>query len=412
MDIGGTFTDLVLETEAGVRLFKAPTIPDAPVQSVIDALTMAAQAHELSLAELLGRTDMFFHATTRSLNAIVTGTTAHTALLTTQGHPDVMVLREGGREYLFDFTIPYPEPYVPRSLTFEVPGRIGSDGGVVAPFDEQAVIDVCERITAAQVEAVAVCLLWSTINPEHELAVGRVLAERLPGIPVSLSHQVNPTLREYRRASSACIDASLKPIMTDYLRSLEGRLRESGFAGRLLMVSSVGGVLGVDDLARAPIHSINSGPSMAPIAGRAYARVEARSDVVIIADAGGTTYDVTVVRGGHIPWTRETWIGPRYSGHMTGFPSIDVKSVGAGGGSIAWVDPGGLLHVGPQSAGSFPGPACYGRGGTRPTVTDAALLLGYLDPAYFSDGAMRLDAEAAAVVVGRGSRRTARTGPH
>jgi N-methylhydantoinase A len=402
VDIGGTFTDLVLETEAGVRLFKAPTIPGDPVQSVIDAVAFAAAAHGRTVADLLGETEMFFHATTRSLNAIVTGTTARTALLVTAGHPDVMVLREGGRPNSFDFTIPYPEPYVPRSLTFEVPERVRSDGAVITPLDEAAVAAICERIKASGVEAVAVCLLWSTINPEHELAVGRVLAERLPDMPVTLSHQLNPTLREYRRASSACIDASLKPIMTDYLHSLEGRLRGAGFNGKLLMVSSVGGVLGVDDVAQAPIHSINSGPSMAPIAGRAYARVEAHSDIVIIADAGGTTYDVTVVASGHIPWTRETWIGPRYVGHMTGFPSIDVKSVGAGGGSIAWVDPGGLLHVGPQSAGSFPGPACYGRGGQAPTVTDAALLLGYLDPGYFADGAMTLDAEAATEVIRRG----------
>lgn len=401
VDIGGTFTDLVQHTASGVTLFKAPTIPDDPVRSVFDALERAAAAEGLTVRSILARTDVFTHATTRGLNAVVTGTTARTAFLTTAGHPDVLLLREGGRSDPFDFTVPYPEPYVPRSLTYEIPERITASGAILRPLDEAAVDAVCERLAGAAVEAVAVCLLWSVANAAHELKVGERLRARLPDVPFTLSHELNPTLREYRRAMSASIDASLKPVMTSYLGELTSRLRTAGFAGRLLMVTSIGGVLGVDDVARAPIHALKSGPAVAPIAGRAYAQADAGSDVAIVTDAGGTTYDVTLVSKGHVPWTRETWIGPTHASHITGFPSIDVRSVGAGGGSIASVDPGGLLHVGPESAGSIPGPACYGRGGTRPTVTDASVVLGYLDPLSFAAGSMTLDVEAAAAAIRR-----------
>ncbi|TPW16255.1 MAG: 5-oxoprolinase (ATP-hydrolyzing) [Acidimicrobiaceae bacterium] len=401
VDIGGTFTDLVIETMQGLELFKAPTVPADPIQGVMDVLRRAAEAKGVPLSEMLLQTERFTHATTRALNAVLTRTTAPTAFLTTAGHPDVLLLREGGREDPFDFTVPYPEPYVPRSLTYEVPERISSTGRVLVPLDEAAVDAICGRLLDADVKAAAVCLLWSTVNPAHELRVGELLAARLPQLPVTLSHELNPCLREYRRASSAAIDASLKPIMTDYLSSLTHRLRDAGLAGKVLMVTSIGGVLEIDDVARSPIHAINSGPSMAPVAGRAYAEAEGGTEVVIVADAGGTTYDVTMVRKGHIPLTRDAWIGPRFTGHITGFPSIDVKSVGAGGGSIAWVDAGGLLHVGPRSAGSVPGPACYGRGGTEATVTDAALVLGYLDPRSFSDGAMTLEPDASVAAVRR-----------
>ena len=348
------------------------------------------------------RTDMFIHSTTRAINAVVTGKTARTAFLTTRGHPDILLVREGGRTDAFNYRIPYPAPYVPRSLTFEVEERIGADGRIVRPLVAASVHDIADRLKAAGVEAVAVCLLWSIVNPAHELAVAAVLAERLPGVPVTLSHQLNPSLREYRRASSCCIDASLKPVMTRYLRALTSRLGESGLTGKMFAVTSQGGIADIEELAERPILSLNSGPSMAPVSGRHYALAErghTATTAAIVTDAGGTTYDVSLVRNGAIPWTRETWIGPIYQGHMTGFPSVDVKSIGAGGGSIASVDGGGMLHVGPQSAGSNPGPVCYGRGGVHPTVTDAALVLGYIDPDFFLGGRMALAVDAARTAV-------------
>ena len=395
IDIGGTFTDLVVEDDAGgVWLKKSPTTPHDPVEGILNALKSAAFSLDMSLGDLLGKGEMLIHATTRALNAVLTGNTAKTAFLTTKGHPDVLLMREGGGRDRFNNVQPYPEPYVPRSLTFEINERIAWDGTVIQQFDEKGAIEVIKRLAEEKVEAVGVCFLWSFANPEHELKMGELLDKYLPGIPYTLSHKLNPTMREYRRASSACIDASLKPIMTDYLHHLQDRLVKEGFNGRLLFVTSNGGLMDASIVADAPIHSLKSGPAMAPVAGRFYGEKDANLDAVIVADTGGTSYDVSLVRKGRIPWSRETWIGPEFHGHMTGFPSIDVESIGAGGGSIAWVDLGGMLHVGPQSAGSMPGPACYKRGGTKPTVTDACMVLGYLDPAYFLGGTMELDFDA------------------
>jgi N-methylhydantoinase A len=396
IDTGGTFTDLLVESDDGrLHMFKASTTPSNPIDGVLDALGKAADAFGQTLGDFLDSGSTLIYGTTHPINAIITGRTARTAFLTSKGHPDILTLREGGRSEPFNFTVPFPQPLVPRSLTWEVAGRLTADGSELEPFNEEQVLGVIRQMTEAGVEAVAVCLLWSVVNPSHEKRLGALLAEHMPAAAVTLSHEINPTLREYRRASSACIDASLKPMMETFLSALESRLADTGFRGRVLVVTSQGGVMDAAEVAKAPIHLINSGPSMAPVSGRYYAKLDEASDAAIIADTGGTTYDVSLVRRGTVPTTRETWIGQPYRGHMTGFPSVDVKSVGAGGGSIAWIDEGGMLHVGPQSAGSVPGPVCYRRGGTQPTVTDAAVVLGYVDPDFFLGGSMQLDAAAA-----------------
>ncbi|QEX14983.1 methylhydantoinase [Hypericibacter terrae] len=397
VDTGGTFTDLVIEDGDRLYLFKAPTTPANPIEGIIDVIDVAANGLSLSRQVLLQRTELFVHGTTTATNAIVTGRTAKTAFLTTAGHPDILVLREGGRIGLplFDYSIEYPKPYVPRALTFEIPERVGPDGQVLLALDEAVAREVIEWIAGTGVQAIAVCLLWSIVNPGHELRLEALIKELLPEIAVSLSHRVNPSLREYRRASATAIDASLKPIMGRYLGGLESRLRQEGYAGRLLVVTSQGMMKDAAEVAAAPIHAVKSGPAMAPVAGRHFATIAGLGDVAIVADTGGTTYDVALVRHGRIPETRETWIGRPYLGHMTGFPSIDIRSVGAGGGSIARVDEAGLLHVGPDSAGAVPGPACYGRGGDKPTVTDAALALGHIDPDFFLGGRMKLDLDLA-----------------
>lgn len=394
-DTGGTFTDLIVEDESGqLKMFKSSTTPADPVKGVINAVRLAAEDAGLLLADYLSRADTFIHGTTHAINAVITGGTARTALLTTEGHPDILVLREGGRSEPFNFTVAYPEPYIPRALTFEVPERVAADGKVIKNLDESAVIAICEKLRDAGIEAVAVALLWSVANGAHENRVREIISEHLPGVAVTLSSELNPTIREFRRASSAAIDASLKPLMGSYLGSLSQRLRESGFNGRLLMLTSQGGMADADEISRSPIRAINSGPSLAPIAGRYFGELARPGADIVVADTGGTTYDVSLVRGGRIPLTRDAWIGQPFRGHLTGFPSVDVQSVGAGGGSIAHVDKGGLLRVGPQSAGSTPGPVCYGRGGTEPTLTDACLVLGYVDPDYFLGGKMKLDREA------------------
>lgn len=402
VDTGGTFTDLIVEDDAGeLHMFKASTTAADPIRGVIDAMAVAAQDFGISLKDLLGRGSMFIYGTTHALNAVLTGNTARTAFLTTAGHPDILTLREGGRADAFDFTVPFPAPYVPRALTWEVGGRVLANGSELVSLDEAGVLTTVAAMKASNVEAVAVCLLWSIVNPAHELRIGELLQLHLPGVPFTLSHQLNPTLREYRRASSTCIDASLKPMMAAYLTSLSARLADAGFSGRTLVVTSQGGVMDAAQAAAAPIYLVNSGPSMAPVSGRYFADVDEHTDTAIIADTGGTTYDVSLVRRGEVPWTRESWIGQPYRGHMSGFASVDVTSVGAGGGSLAWVDGAGMLRVGPQSAGSLPGPACYGRGGLQPTVTDASVVLGHLDPEFFLGGAMKLDRATACRAIER-----------
>ena len=396
-DTGGTFTDLVVDEVGGApRFYKRSTTPSEPVIGVFDTLKAGAEDLGISVNNLLERSDLFVFGTTRATNAIVTGTTAKTALLITEGHPDILLLREGGgRKSLFDYTQEFPEPYIPRELTFEVKERTAADGEILIPLDEKLLINQFERLKQQEVKAIAVSLLWSPINDKHESRVGELISRHLPGIPFTLSSALNPSIREYRRTSSAAIDASLKPLMSRFFRELEENLGKEGFNGRLLIMTSAGGVLDASAVAETPIHSIGSGPAGAPVAGLHFMSIDTSVDTAIVTDAGGTTFDVSLLRNGIIPTTRETMVGDTVAGYITGFPSVDVKSVGAGGGSIAWVDDGGLLHVGPMSAGADPGPACYGRGGNRPTVTDACLVLGYIDPEYFLGGTMDVNLELA-----------------
>ncbi|MFB8343843.1 hydantoinase/oxoprolinase family protein [Brucella cytisi] len=391
-DTGGTFTDLMVEGDDGtLRMFKSSTIPSDPAQGILNVLALAATDFGQTLSEFLASCGTFIHGTTHSINAIITGHTAKTAFLTSLGHPEILVLREGGRSSAFPDHATYPEPYIPRALTFEVPGRLLSDGSQHVPLDEAAVIEIIGKLKEKNVEAVGVCLLWSIVNPAHEIRIGKLLSEHLPHVAVTLSHQLNPSMREFRRASSTCMDASLKPLMGKYLGRLETRLRESGFNGRLLVLTSQAGMIDSHALAQTPIHSLNSGPSTAPVGGRHFSILDTDNSTAIISDTGGTTYDVSLVRHGAIPTTRDMWIGEPYVGHNTGFPSVDVRSIGAGGGSIAHIDEGGMLHVGPKSAGAMPGPACFGNGNTEPTFTDACVVLGYIDPDYFLGGKMKID---------------------
>jgi N-methylhydantoinase A len=395
-DIGGTFTDVVVTDESGrLTVAKALTQPKHLFGGLRAALARAAEQLDEPLEALLARASLFIFSTTQATNAILEGTTARTAFLCTEGFPDILVRREGGSLRPYDYTRPFPDPYVPRRLTFEIAERIDSDGNVVTALEEHSAVEQLAQARALGVEAVAVCLLWSTANPAHELELGALIERELPGVPYSLSHQINPIVREYRRASGTSIDASLKPLMQRHLPEIASGLAAAGFAGELLAASSAGGVVPMSELVESPLWSVRSGPSLAPVAARTVAATETGNGDVIVCDTGGTSFDVSLVRESDLVFTSETWLGEPFSGHLTGLSSVDVRSIGAGGGSIAWVDPGGLLHVGPESSGADPGPACYGRGGTRPTVTDAALVLGYVDPDRFLGGAMTLDTAAA-----------------
>lgn len=401
VDTGGTFTDVVVSRDdRELFISKALTTPGRAFDGIRGALEeLCADHFGGTVEELLSEAEDFTYGTTRATNAIVEEKTARTAFFTTEGFPDTLLLREGGKKDPF-LQVPFPKPYVPRFLTFEVSERVDSDGSIYIPMDEGSVLSAIASARDLQVQAIGVSLLWSIANPVHELRIAELLDEHLPGVPYTLSHQLNPIVREYRRASSTVIDASLKPLMQDHLSTLEGDLRDAGFGGTLFIATSFGGSWRPREVIEQPIYSVGSGPSMAPVAALTYARAEARSQTdeipdLLVCDTGGTTFDVGLVSNGEINFTAETWLGEKWIGHITGLRSVDVKSIGAGGGSIAWIDPGGLLRVGPQSAGANPGPACYGLGGTEPTVTDAAVVLGYIDPDYFLGGRLKLDLEAA-----------------
>lgn len=400
VDTGGTFTDIIVLDESGkLHIGKALTTPQRIFDGMREAIGVVAEELSVPVSEMLAKTDILIYGTTRATNAVVTKRTAKTAFLTTKGFKDTLTFKEGGKHGPHDYSYDYPDPYIPRRYTFEIPERIGSEGEVVEPFSEVEARSIVATLKARGFEAVAVCLLWSIANPAHELRLGQLLEELLPGVPYTLSHQLVPILREYRRASATAIDASLKPLMQHHLREMSTDLRAAGFAGDLLVSTSVGGCQQVDDLIERPINTLKSGPAMAPVAGRAYSGVEKLGDNAIVCDTGGTTFDVGLVRDGNLVYTRDSWLGQRWLGDIMGTSTVDVRSLGAGGGSIAWIDAGGLLRVGPQSAGSNPGPACYGRGGAQPTVTDAALYLGYIEPAYFNGGRLKLDVAAAAKVI-------------
>ena len=400
VDTGGTFTDVVVSDETGaLTIGKALTTRDRIFNGMRGAIEAAADELGLPFAELVGNTTRLIYGTTRATNAIVTKTCAKTAFVTTLGFPDILVLKEGGKFNPHDFRDEYPEPYIPRRYTFEVEERITSEGDVSVPFNARQAREVLETLKARGFEAIAVCFLWSIANPAHEIAFADLIEEVLPGVPYTLSHRLIPVVREYRRASATAIDASLKPLMQEHLKGLEADLRASGYDGEILISTTAGGCNQIANMVEKPIYSVGSGPAMAPIAALSLSQLEALGENVIVADTGGTTFDVGLGRDGRLTFTRDTWLGGMYTGDLLGISAVDMRSIGAGGGSIAWIDEGGLMRVGPQSAGAEPGPACYGKGGTLPTVSDAAAVLGYFDPDYFLGGRMTLDVAAARTAI-------------
>jgi len=398
VDTGGTFTDVVISSTGGaMAVGKALTTYDRVFRGFKASLDRAAQGLGRSGDEVIRSADVIVYGTTHATNAVLTGRTARTALLVTEGFADTLTLREGGRRNVFDTHAPYPPPYVPRHLTHELRERISAEGEVIDPLDEQHARAVIGALAEQDVEAVAVMLVWSIANDSHERRVGELIEEVLPGVPYTLSIEANPSIREYRRASASSIDASLKPLMAAHLGDLFADLRAAGYESDLLVVTSEGAVLDVAEVLNRPVLTINSGPSMAPLVGAGAAPEE---DVVVVCDMGGTTFDVSLVERGRVRHTREAWLGEPFVGNLTGLSSVAVQSIGAGGGSIAWIDGGGMLRVGPQSASSTPGPAAYGRGGELPTVTDACVVLGYLSPDTF-EGGFRLDRDAAERAIAR-----------
>ena len=382
-------------------MFKAATVPSEPVKGVLDAFDVAARQFQVDRRTLLGRGEMFIHGTTHAINAIVTKQTAKTALLVTSGHPDILVLREGGRLEPFNHAVPYPDPYIPRSLTFEVPERVLASGEIRRPLDEAAVADIADRLARLGVEAVAVCLLWSVLHPQHERRVGEILASRLPGVPVTLSHLLNPALREYRRAISAALDASLKPLMNRYLAGLTTFDARGGIR-RPHSCADLAGRHGRHRRSRrAPILAINSGPSMAPIAGARLAACRCaeqrrhhirhrRNHVRRLAGAPGP-------RAIHPRDLARTAVAERSHGVSLGrCPEHRGRRrqhrLGRRGQRAA-------CRSAKRRRRARSGLLCGGR--PHATVTDAALVLGYIDPSFFLGGRIRLDRNAAMAAVQR-----------
>lgn len=394
VDIGGTFTDCLVSGSDGViSIFKSPTTPGEFEKGFINVLHVAAEEYGINPAEFLKQIDLIVHGSTVSTNALVEKKTVKVGLILNEGHEDILLLRQGPRKGAFQWKLDYPDPYVPRHLTRGITGRFDARGRELVALNEAEVQSAARDFAVLGVEAIAVGLLWSVVNPEHEKRVRDILAKELPDIPVTLSHEINPMPREYQRIIASAIDASISPIVSRYIKKLQEALDASGFSGDLLLANCVGGMMPLQEMLKKPIYSVMSGPTLAPMAALALSN----EPDIIVGDMGGTTFDVSALRDHQIIITPDSMIHD----DSLGIPKVDVRSVGAGGGSIAQVDSGGLLNVGPQSAGARPGPACYDAGGLEPTVTDANVILGLVDPDYFLGGKMKLRRDLAEKAIGK-----------
>ena len=390
-DIGGTFTDLSIARDGElVGRFKSPTTPNRLSDGVLSCVQLAADSINITLESLLDDTEVFVHGSTVATNAVIEGRVAKTGLLCTQGTKYTLWRGEGRRNNVFDFTQPPSEPLIAPRYCVELEERINSDGEVLVPLDDESIISGIDALKRMECEAVAVALLWSIRNDSHEQRVAELLKAHWPEAAVSISSQVQPVLREYTRTSCTVLNVMLKPVVEAYLGELEAALKEKKLSGKLLVVSSDGGVQPVDEILQRPIYMLFSGPSTGPAIAQQFVQEQDASDALLI-DMGGTSFDVSTVVDGQVTMTRDG----RINDYPTGVSAVEILTMGAGGGSIAHVDSGGLLKVGPKSAGSEPGPACYQRGGSLPTVTDAYVALGYLVPEHFLGGRMELSVNAA-----------------
>ncbi len=397
LDVGGTFTDLVLQDGAGrLTATKVPTTHDDLVRGLFDGLATLAATTGESDTGLLSRIDVIVHGTTVATNAVLTETGARTGLITTKGFRDILAMRRGLREAFYDNKYTAPHPLVPRYLRLTVAERVTAAGEVLTPLALDEVREACALLEREQVEAVAIAFMHSYKNPEHERQAAALVREMMPWAFVTASHEILPAIRLYDRSSTTVFNAYTGPIVHRYLSRLEDALRGRGFRGSLLIMQSNGGITSPAEAARAPARLILSGPAGGPAAGVAAADALGFRDLVV-CDAGGTSFEVSLIQKGEALLLREQDVDRR----RIALPALGIHTIGAGGGSIGWVDGGGLLHVGPQSAGSMPGPACYGRGGEAATATDAAVVLGYLDPGGFLDGRMRIDRDQAEAAVGQ-----------
>jgi N-methylhydantoinase A len=407
IDIGGTFTDAtLLDEETGeMRIAKVATTPADPALGFMEAVGRLLRQAEVDPSTVR----YIVHATTVATNSIIEGKVARTGFITTDGFRDMLEIARQVRPSLYDLQFEKPRPLVPRHLCFGVPERLDAHGKVVRPLDEEAVQRVAEQLRRERVESVAVCLLHSYVNPQHERRVGEIVRACCPDIVVSLSSEVAPEFREYLRASTTVINACIQPIVARYLQNIDARLRQAGLSGELLVMQSNGGVLTAPATCVKPVFMVESGPAAGVMAATFLGTALGHRDLLSL-DMGGTTAKAGLILNGAPRITKDYQVGAAagtgpgsrgHGGYPIRTPVLDLVEIGAGGGSIAWVDVGGMLRVGPASAGADPGPACYGKGGQDPTVTDANLVLGRLNPSFFLGGEIELDTERARQAIAR-----------
>ncbi len=396
VDIGGTFTDLVcVDEEGNVRAIKTPSTPKSPGNAVIDALGKVAASLDMKLLEFLPNVTRICHGTTVTTNAILTGNGARVGLLTTQGFTDILEIRMGMREDTYDYAVSQPPPLVPRYLRKDIEERVKWNGEEVTPLNKEDVREAVRYFKQQGVEAIAICYLWSFQNSEHEKQTAEICREEFPEAYLSVSSEISPEIRDYRRVSTTVINAYVGPALSRYVLKLEQELKDSGYTGKFLITQSSAGVMSPGVAAKEAMRTVLSGPACAPAAGVFISSAYGLDNLMTI-DMGGTSFDVALIKDGK-PWmSPETKVAGFY---LLRLPLVDVNTIGTGGGSMAWLGPGGALHVGPQSAGAEPGPASYLKGGEEPTSTDADLVLGYLNPDFFLGGEIKLSKEAAQRVI-------------
>ncbi|MEA2465995.1 MAG: N-methylhydantoinase, partial [Thermoleophilaceae bacterium] len=402
VDTGGTFTDVVVLQQEGPTISaKAATTPDDLAVGVVNAVREAARQLGVSLEDLLGQTTIFRLSGTTVTNVLITRQGAAAGLITTAGFEDTLHIGRATstwagvseEEVRRVYRRTKPEPLVPKHLVRGIPERVDNDGSVVVQLDLDDVTRAADELVAAGAKSIAIAFLWSIRNPAHELAAADAIKAKHPDVSLHLSHAIAPALGEYERFTTTAIDALVGPVMERFLGGVRSTLAENGFTGELIVAQADGGAVYAEETR--PVYTLQSGPAAGVIASRNEGRAIGM-DNIVTADVGGTSFDVAVVTEGSWLYAREP-VAERF---LLSLPMIEVESVGAGGGSIAWVDELDVLHVGPKSAGAQPGPVCYGRGGTQPTVTDAALVLGYVNPEYFLGGRVKLAADEAERAIG------------
>jgi N-methylhydantoinase A len=394
VDSGGTFTDVCLfETESGrIEVWKVPSTPADPSRGIAGSVAESLARIGRTAAEVA----YFGHGTTVATNALIQGRGARTGLITTAGFRDLLEIGRQKRPDLYDLQADKPAPLVSRDLRIEVPERVRHDGSVETRLDEDAVRRAVRRLRDEGVQAVAIAFLYGFVRPGHEAAARRILAEEFPDAFASVSHQVAPEFREYERLSTAVVNATLGPVMEGYIERLAERLAALGIAATPHLTQSNGGVIGFEAAARLPVRTVLSGPSTGVVAAEAVGRLAGFTDLITF-DMGGTSTDVALLAGGKCRLANEAVV----HGHPIKAPMLDINTVGAGGGSIAHIDSGGLLKVGPESAGADPGPVCYARGNAEPTVTDANVVLRTLNPTHLLGGRMEVRRDLAERAIGR-----------